>query len=65
MRIKPQEITKRLDGDDGPGHGTVFVHGFLEKNLQRLPATAAQIWGEFAVIEEMSAEDFVYAKDEM
>jgi hypothetical protein len=65
MRIELQKIIERLDGDDCPGHGTAFRQGLLEKDLQRLPATAAHIGEEFAVIEEISAEDFGYTEDEM
>ena len=65
MRIEPQKITERLDGDDGAGDCILLWDNGLEKHFQRVPRTSAQIGEEFAVIEEISAEDFGYTEDEM
>jgi hypothetical protein len=59
MRTVSQKIAECLYGDDSAMNCILFRHGFLEKDLQRLPAIAAQIR------EEISAEDFGYAEHEM
>ena len=65
MRVEPQKITKRLYSNNGTRGSVLFRYGFLKKDLERFPSTATEIGKEFSVIEEISAENFGHAEDEM
>ncbi len=65
MWIESKKITEGLYGNNCPRHSAIFGNGFLKKLFQRFPSTATEIGKEFSIIEEISAEDFGYAEDEM
>ena len=61
MRMPSKEIAKRMYCHNGP----LFRYGFPEKFFQGFPAATAEIGEQLSVIEEIAAQDFGYAKDEM
>jgi hypothetical protein len=65
MGIESQEITKGLYGDNGPRHGIVLRHSFLEKHLQCFPTASAQVGEQPAVVKKITPENFGNAKDEV
>jgi len=50
---------------NGPRNGPLFRYGFPEIFFQGFPAATAEIGEQLSVIEEISAQDFGYAEDEM
>jgi hypothetical protein len=60
-----QKIAKRMHCHNGPRNGPLFRYGFPEEFLQALPSTAAEIGEQLPIIEEIAAQDFGYAEDEM
>jgi hypothetical protein len=63
--IESEKIAEGLDSDDGAGDGIVFMNRILEKDLQGFPGAAAEIGKKLSIVEEVTAEDFRYAEDEM
>ncbi len=60
-----KKITEGLYSDNRPGNSVLFRHGFLEDFFQGFPAATAEIGEQLSVIEEIAAQDFGYAEDEM
>ena len=60
-----KEIAKRMYGDNGPWNCFLLLDGFVEKFLQGLPGTTAEVGKELAVVEKITAQNFGYAEDEM
>jgi hypothetical protein len=60
-----KKTTGGLYGDNRPGNSVLFRHGFLEDFLQGFPAATTQLREQLSVIEEIPAQDFGYAEDEM
>ncbi|HOM08192.1 MAG TPA: hypothetical protein PLW40_10975 [Syntrophales bacterium] len=63
--IESEKISESLDGDDGAGDRIFFGNRIPDKDLQGFPGTAAEIGKKLPVIEEVSAQDFRDAEDEM
>ena len=63
--IEAKEIAEGLNGDDRSGDGFLSRHGLLHKNFQRFPCTAAETGKKLPIIQEVTAEDFRDAEDEM
>ena len=75
MRVEPQKITKRLYSNNGTRGRVLFRYGFLKKDLAWFPSIPPRRKDRKGVFgppirsgtgcEEISAEDFGYAEDEM
>jgi hypothetical protein len=63
--MPPKKITERMYGDNGPRNRVLFRNGFLEEFLQGLPGATTEFREQVSVIEEIPAEDFGYAENEM
>ena len=63
--IESEEVAKGLDGNDGAGDGIPLRHRLLKKELQGFPGATTQIGKEIPVIEEVPAQDFRDAEDDM
>jgi len=61
----PKKITEGLYGDNRSGSSDLFRHSFLEDFLQGFLAATTQLREQLSVIEEIPAQDFGYAEDEM
>ncbi len=63
--IESKKITEGLYGDNRPGNSVLFRHGLLEDFLQSFPAATTQLREQLSVIEEIPAQDFEHAENEM
>jgi hypothetical protein len=63
--IESEEVAKGLEGNGGAGDGILLRHRLLKKELQGFPGATTQIGKEIPVIEEVPAQDFRDAEDDM
>jgi hypothetical protein len=63
--IESEEVAKVLVGNDGTGDGILLRHRLLKKELQGFPGATTQIGKKIPVIEEVPAQDFRDAEDDM
>ena len=65
MGVKPQKISKGLDGNGGPGNGFFPRNTMLIIDFQSFPDAAAEFQEEFSIIEKIFSQDFGDAENEM
>jgi hypothetical protein len=63
--IESKKIAEGLYGNNCPRYSAIFGDGFLKELFQGFPAATAEIGEQLSVIEEIAAENFGYAEDEM
>src|SRR4030042_3565439 len=63
--IESEKVAKSLDGNDGTGDGIPLRQRRLKEELQEFPGAATQIGKKIPVIEEVPAQDFRDAEDDM